>query len=399
MHLLESYALSTGLKIGTPYIYKKFYPLPFDEKYISFQPFSKGTAKNYKYWQDVIDILFVPLQNNDIKIVQLGLPNEPVINGCVDIRGRTSFNQMAYIISKGELHFGTDTCGTHFASGESKKLVSLYSIMSHKNCGPFWSDKRDAVCLNAKRKSKQKPTYNYEHQSDVEAINKIRPEEISHEIFKLLDIFNPYPFKTLFTGEQYQERRINLVPYEHINNAHELGVESLIVRMDLEFNEQALIGQLQRFKCSIITDRNIDINILSTYKENVKEFVYLVTKDTDPSYFKALIDRGCKFLLMTKLSDKEFNSLKLDYLDFGMVQKFPNTSRDDVEKIIKHKNLDNIFYKSSALYIVKGQFYGFPLRTLNNVALPNLDSNTPTPIVDHPVFWECLPHMTLLEKA
>jgi len=397
MHLLESYSLSTGLKIGKPWIYKKFFPLPFDEKYITLQPFSKGPAKNYKYWQDVIDIIFRPLQENGIRIVQLGLPNEPIINGCVDLRGRTSFNQLSYLVGNAEMHVGADSCCTHFASGENKKIVSLYSIMPDKNCGPYWSDRRDVCCINAKRKAKKKPSYNY--LSDDNTINQISPEDISENIFKLLDIFNPYPFKTIYTGNLYQDRRVHLVPYEFVTNVGELGVDSLIIRMDLEFNEEVLKNQLQISQCSIITDKEIEISLLSENKKNIKEFVYLVSKETNPEYFTKLIEAGCKFQLMTMLDDKDFNEIKLDYLDFGAIQKYPKSSRAEVEKLIKHKNLSNIFFKSTTLYIIQGSIYGFPLRSLNNVPLPNLDSNTPVTIVDHPKFWENLSHMTLLEKA
>ena len=127
-----------------------------------------------------IDIIFRPLQENGIRIVQLGLPNEPIINGCVDLRGRTSFKQLSYLVGNAEMHVGADSCCTHFASGENKKIVSLYSIMPDKNCGPYWSDRRDVCCINAKRKAKKKPSYNY--LSDDNTINQISPEDISENI-------------------------------------------------------------------------------------------------------------------------------------------------------------------------------------------------------------------------
>ena len=60
--------------------------------------------------------------------------------------------------------------------------------------------------------------------------------------------------------------------------------------------------------------------------------------------------------------------------------------------------MENIYFKSSVLYVIDSRFYGFPLRTLSNTELPNMDSNTPRQIVDDPLFWENLSHMTLLEK-
>ena len=58
MHLIERYASACGVKISRPYIYDKYFPLPFD-KYITFQPYSKYDSKNYDYWDEVI-LLILP---------------------------------------------------------------------------------------------------------------------------------------------------------------------------------------------------------------------------------------------------------------------------------------------------------------------------------------------------
>lgn len=396
MHIVESYSLNTGLKIGKPFIYKKFFPLPFDGKYITFQPFTKGTAKNYKYWQDVLDIIYPTLKREDIRIVQLGLPNEGKIEGAYDLRGKTSLNQAAYIISNAMLHLGGDSCCTHFASGEGKKIVSLYSIMSYKNCGPYWSEKADISCIEPRKKKKEKWSYNYE--SDPEMINRIKPEDIAKEVLSKLNLHNPYFFKTIYTGSQYQEKKVELVPYKYIRNVEELSLDTMIVRMDLKFDEKVLATQLHYSSCSIITNKEIDISLLNKFKNKIIEFVFLITKETDPSYFEKLVKNGCKFELMTKMNDKELNDVKLDYLDYGIIQKFPSASKAEVDKLIRHKNLKNIYFKSSILYIIDGLFYGFPLRSLDNPEMPNMDSNTPRKVIDHPLFWESLSHMTLLEK-
>ena len=55
MHLIESYATNCGVKIDKPYILERFFPLNV-EKYITFQPFSKG-AKSYDGWPDVLEII------------------------------------------------------------------------------------------------------------------------------------------------------------------------------------------------------------------------------------------------------------------------------------------------------------------------------------------------------
>ena len=64
MHLLEQYALSCGLKIGKPFLYDHFYPLPNSNKYITIQKEAKFPSRTYKYWQSVIDLLYPILKVN-----------------------------------------------------------------------------------------------------------------------------------------------------------------------------------------------------------------------------------------------------------------------------------------------------------------------------------------------
>ena len=71
MHLIEKYSLETGLKIGKPDVYEKFYPLPFSGKYVT-QYVEQGIpSMQYDYWEDVIEIINPYLKANDIKILNL----------------------------------------------------------------------------------------------------------------------------------------------------------------------------------------------------------------------------------------------------------------------------------------------------------------------------------------
>jgi len=178
-----------------------------------------------------------------------------------------------------------------------------------------------------------------------------------------------------------------------------MSLDSIIVRMDLEFNEKVLVDQLQRTPVSIMTDREVDPELLYGFRKRIKEFAYLISEKTDPKYFKKLLERGCKFNLLTKLEGEALNRIKLDYLDYGMIQNFPARGKSTVQKYINNKKMDKLFFKSSTLYIMRGKIFGCPLDSAENPELSNLDSNTPRPIIDHPAFWSALPHITLLEKT
>ena len=98
MHLLERYASSCGVKIGKPYIYDSYFPVS-SGKFITFQPFSKP-AKNYDYWQEVVDIILPYLKQNNIDIIQIGAKEDRPINGTISVSGQTTISQAAFLIKK-----------------------------------------------------------------------------------------------------------------------------------------------------------------------------------------------------------------------------------------------------------------------------------------------------------
>ena len=55
MHMLETYSLTTAMPIDKCFIAEEKISLP-DEPYITFHPCdTKGTARQYSYWEDVVD--------------------------------------------------------------------------------------------------------------------------------------------------------------------------------------------------------------------------------------------------------------------------------------------------------------------------------------------------------
>ena len=96
MHLLETYALSTGSKIGKPFILKKFFPIKFD-KYITIQNSSGMPSKCYDYFQEVIDFLLPTLNKHGIGIVQIGGKEDQALNNVECLQGATNINQTAQL--------------------------------------------------------------------------------------------------------------------------------------------------------------------------------------------------------------------------------------------------------------------------------------------------------------
>ena len=140
MRLLDTYATNTGSKIDKPFIYTKFFPLPL-EKYITFQAQTPYDSRNYSYWQEVIGLIHAPLLKENIHILQVGIKDEKVFNGTINIVGQTTLNQLAYVIENGILHFGADSLSVHLASYFDKPILSIYSISNPNVAGPHFGDK------------------------------------------------------------------------------------------------------------------------------------------------------------------------------------------------------------------------------------------------------------------
>jgi len=344
MHLIERYATACGVKIDKPYIYDTFFPLPV-EKYITFQPFSKYPSKNYDYWEEVILMIIPYLQKNNINIVQIGGKDDKPILNCVNLCGQTKISQAAFIIKNGILHLGADSFAAHIASGYDKKIVALYSNNNINNVKPYWTKAEDMILLEPKLN--RKPQYSAHEMP--KSINSIKPEEIAKSILKLLNIEDAQLPKTLFIGQEYINKTLEVVPDQPLNIS-QIQIDNIIVRMDYHFNEQVLEYYLQNKKCIIITEKAIDENILKKYKQNIPQVVYTINENNQPEFARTLKRNAINFVLISYLQEEDLNKFKLDYMDYGLIIKreYPNN---------KIEINNNTYFKSSRIILSsQGQF-------------------------------------------
>jgi ADP-heptose:LPS heptosyltransferase len=185
MHLLETYSLVSGARIGQSWIKEKEISLP-SKKYITFHPVhSKGNARKYSYWKDVI----INLKNNnsfisDYDIIQIGEHDGIDYGANVDYLEKTNYHELAYLIHNASLHLGYDSLAVHLASHFQTKIVAIYSYLA-KNSGPYFSKDEDIIILESSYKD-IRPSYSYD--DNFRLIDKISPKEISDAVLKLLNI-------------------------------------------------------------------------------------------------------------------------------------------------------------------------------------------------------------------
>ena len=344
MHLIERYATSCGVKIDKPYIYETFFPVNV-EKYISFQPFSKYPSKNYDYWDEVVAVISPYLQQNNITLVQIGAKDDKPVVNTLNLCGQTDISQAAYIIKNSIMHIGADSFAAHIASGYGKKIVALYSNNNINNVKPYWTKPEDMVLLNPK--VNKKPQYSVNEVP--KSINNIKPESIVEGILKLLNIPHGNLPKTIYIGNEYINKTLEIIPDKPINPA-QIGLDTLVVRMDYVFNEQVLELLLQQKKCIIFTNKPINEELLKKYKQNIPQLIYIVEKDNDTNFTKTLKRNTINAAFISYLSEEELNQFKLDYMDYGLIVK-----RDHPTDKIEASN--NTYFKSSRILISsEGQF-------------------------------------------
>lgn len=390
MNLQELYSLTSGQIINKIDIIEKFYPLNI-AKYILFQPFSKP-SKCFGYWHDVLDIIYPILKENGYSIVQVGLNSEPLLPNCIDLRGKTTINQCAYLAHNAELVLTADSFCSHLAGHYNKNLVVLISNNYSECVRPYFGDKNKQIILEPDR-TKRKPLFSLDEGPNKQ-INTINPEKIAESVCKLLNLSFDFPFETLYIGESYQNKILESVP-NGVTNITNLGTDSLCVRMDYEFNETILQHQMQHCPCVLVTDKPINLEILKAYKPRIKQIFYIVTENNDPNFALGVTRLGLPLHMFSYLPDEKLNEYKLNYLDIGVVFKKDTKTKNQIKEIQDIPS-NQLYYKSSKHILSFGKIYPSKAAYLNN--LPNPTINQIAPIIDNEEMWKELEYLMILKK-
>lgn len=345
MHLIETYAANSGATIARPEVYQKFYPLPF-KRYVVFQPHSKP-LKTYDYWPEVLDLIIPHLHQNGIHVLQIGGPNEPKYPNVYDTSGLTELTQVNYLIANSLMIFGVDSFGAHMASILGKKIVCLYSNNNINNVRPYWSKPEDVSLIEPKRAGK--PYYAIDNQ--FKEVNMIRPEEIAQAIFEKLGIKEyRFNFKTECFGEFFHQKSIELVPNQAVPPSS-FGTNQLIIRMDLEHNEEVLAAQFTLGKTIIIANKPISIDLIKNNRDKISQFIYKLDENFNTEFANKLVESGVNHIFLTFASGELLNKIKLAFIDIGLI------ICKDKKQIKNIKFSNKLFYKNGKVIVSNGKFF------------------------------------------
>ena len=367
MHLIEGYALTCGSKIDRPFIYDSFYPTP-EGKYITLQKESKSPAKQYKYWQLVVDLINPILSKNEIKILQIVSKSDSPLSGVICEIGKTSISQVHYVIRNSQMHVGIDSFGVHVASGLGKKIVSLYSNRIPENNGPYWSNASDLILIQSPREGR-KPSHAVNE--SPRTINEIKPETIANSILQLLNIQERIKIETLFIGENFdEESNFGFLPNQIVvsKNIPEL-------RMDLLSEETHLPAQLSRQKSIITTSKPISQELLLKFKANVAKVIYLIDQNDKPEFVKFLFENGFQFDCVSKLPTDQIDSKRINYYRYCSINEHKESEKEKRFKLDLRdkKDYDNLKFKTNYIFCSDRKNYLSEQHLLDNEPTDSID--------------------------
>ena len=138
--LAEMYAQHCESELGEYHIEREvFIDLP--EQYMTVHTTSgKGQweGRYYRSYQEVVDN--IKQLYPDLKVVQVGAEDEPALNVDVDLRGKTNYQQLAFVVEGSSLHLCPDTFSAHIAAAVDTPFVALYGCSSARHTRPWVKD-------------------------------------------------------------------------------------------------------------------------------------------------------------------------------------------------------------------------------------------------------------------
>jgi hypothetical protein len=369
MHLVETYSLSTGSKIKKPFIHKKFFPIPF-EKYITIQNSSGMQGKCYDYFQEVLNFVHEDLEKAGYKIIQIGTKEDRPLNNAVHLQGQTNINQTAFILENSKLHIGNDSFAIHMCSAFDVPLIGLYSVSSPEIAGPFWKNKNQ-ICLTPKN---WKPSFN--PNESPKRINEIKIESIIESIKLLLNINFSQNIETLFIGQRYGQILLESIPSIILQN-NIFSEIPLNIRFDYveEIQENDYICTLNNLnirKCTIITDKVLEIEKLAQLKDKIINVFYDITfNNIDFDFINKVKLLGLKIdFIFNKSKNKDesiLNNKKLELVEHQEIIHIVENTQKPTEKI-----KESVFYKSKKILFGNNNAYLSKAAYLENKPV-NLD--------------------------
>ena len=257
------------------------------------------------------------------------------------------------------------------------------------NVKPYWGDSANTINLESE-KGESKPWFDIG--DDINTINTIKPEKIAKGILDSLSIDYDYEYESVFFGENYDSNDIliDLVPGDY--PPFTVNKENASIRMDLRYDEDFLLRQLEMAPYDVYSNKPIPEKLLLPLRKKINRFFYIIDEDDDPNFAQVLQKLSIEYLLITYLDPKIVTKKKIGYMDHGSITNLRVEGID----ALKNEEIDNLFYLSSKILIDKGIIYTSEYAWRNMLASNDVDSISK--FENHPSLLKDSPHLKIMKK-
>lgn len=382
MHFVEAMSLFSGLTSKRPAIEESFFPV-VSKKYITICT-ENHQSKQWDHIQEYVDLLLPILKKENIDIIEVG-KNKLHITGVIALKGATNENHWSFIIKNSLLHIGPENFIASLASYHNVPSISLFSNTSPEYAAPSWiKDSSSKKIFVTPDIEEYKPSFSAEEKDKT--INKISAEEIAAKTLDFLGIeheFNKYDVFNI--GKFFHVKVVEVVP-DFMPGSNFFPKALINIRLDYHFNVNALPHLANKRKVAIVSDRELELDILNKIKPNLDNLFFKVDESSDVEYFNSLRQHGFRVNLIAKetakLSDTRFIFFDWDVSEENTKEK---KSLDNFEKIC-----DTTRYKSSKMIFSKdGQFSS---KSSYDKGIKTYDDQI---IIDDDEFWNDSEHFKL----
>jgi hypothetical protein len=382
MHFVESMSLFSGLKSTKPFIEETFFPVAFD-KYITISS-ENHQSKQWDHFQEYINLINPILKKNNITIVEIG-NNQVGLNNIAILKNITNQNHWSFIIKNSLLHIGPESFISSLAAYHNIPCISLFSNTSPEYASTSWiQDSPSNQIPVLPEIEKHKPSFSA--QEPVKTINTISAESIAAKTLDFLKIEHEFSKYEVFnTGRLYHNTIIEVVP-DFIPQQNFFPRSLINLRLDYHYNLDSLMHFASERKLAIVSDQEIDTNVLMRIKPNVQNLFFKIDESSNVDYYSDLKRKGFAVQLLAK-ETADLSETRFKFFDWGVAEENSNKKKslDNFEKIC-----DTTRYKSSKMIFSKdGQFSS---KSSFNKGIKTYEDQI---IIDDDEFWNEADHYKL----
>jgi hypothetical protein len=367
MNLTEKMALDCGVKISQPYLDRYFLPVRNDN-YIIIDTRCKSAIGEYDYFNDVLDLIKPYLKESNIDIFQIAT-DKNVKLACDKCFITINKKQENYLISKAKLLISNENYSLHIASVFNTKSIGLYSLFNPINTRPVWNI-NSQIILESHRDGNL-PSYGRLNESP-KTINFISPYAIAKSILDSLGIDNILGrFELVHLGKNFNQKIVEIVP-NFVSDGNFMRERSINLRLDCisNLNSSVFNYWLTNRKVNIITNKDININMIAPYRNNILSITVILSSSISERFLKHCKSIGLKLKIFCDDKDK-LEEYRFKFLNWEVHKDFENEGG-----LNKLTNLSqNSKFISSKILISNGKQFSCKANYLANKHLDNSEES------------------------